>query len=118
MIFLTIGPCTLGCMYEFARGPCKYYVRNNFLLTARCLYQCLIFSKPCRGEPLGFSVVFALLVVVYEALASILTCYRGWQALRIRVDLETTQKRLDYLVVKEGSLKFTFLSVLYSLYST
>ncbi|KAF4616562.1 hypothetical protein D9613_008739 [Agrocybe pediades] len=63
------------------------------------------------SEPFGFSVAFALLVVVYEVLASMLTLYRGWQALCIRVDLKDGRNKLEYLVVKEGVLYFSFVSM-------
>ncbi|KAF9566583.1 hypothetical protein CPC08DRAFT_719902 [Agrocybe pediades] len=63
------------------------------------------------SEPFGFSVAFALLVVVYEVLASMLTLYRGWQALCIRVDLKDGKNKLEYLVVKEGVLYFSFVSM-------
>ncbi|KAF9554138.1 hypothetical protein CPC08DRAFT_821890 [Agrocybe pediades] len=63
------------------------------------------------AEPFAFSVLFSLLVVFYEILAAALTMFRGLQALRIRIDLKTLEKRLDYLVVKEGTLYFAFLSL-------
>ncbi|KAF4616907.1 hypothetical protein D9613_008742 [Agrocybe pediades] len=63
------------------------------------------------SEPFGFSLTFALLLVVYEVLASMLTFYRSWQALRIRDDLKDVTNKLEYLVVKEGVLYFSFVSI-------
>lgn len=44
----------------------------------------------------------AISIVVYEVLAAIFTVFRGWQALRIRVDITSGMNRLQYLVVQQG----------------
>ncbi|PPQ78821.1 hypothetical protein CVT25_010690 [Psilocybe cyanescens] len=53
----------------------------------------------------------AISIVVYEVLAAIFTTFRGWQALRIRVDLTSGMNRLQYLVVQQGILYFCFVSI-------
>ncbi|KAF9566587.1 hypothetical protein CPC08DRAFT_814800 [Agrocybe pediades] len=105
------------------------YDRNRFILAFigpfGC-YDCYHGFDPCSlgclhrsfwawtkdvSEPLGFSVTLAVLLVVYEVLVSTLTLYRGWQALCIRVDLKHVRSKLEYLVVKEGVLYFSFVSM-------
>ncbi|PPQ68483.1 hypothetical protein CVT25_008409 [Psilocybe cyanescens] len=58
----------------------------------------------CIGSPGNRmpETYMAIAVVVYELLAAIFTTFRGWQALRIRVDLKSGVNRLEYLVVQQG----------------
>uniref|UniRef100_A0A8H8CR32 Uncharacterized protein n=1 Tax=Psilocybe cubensis TaxID=181762 RepID=A0A8H8CR32_PSICU len=62
-------------------------------------------GSPKNGSPEEF---MAISVVVYEVLAAIFTVFRGWQALRIRVDITSGKDRLEYLVVQQGILYFWY----------
>ncbi|KAH9487229.1 hypothetical protein JR316_0001298 [Psilocybe cubensis] len=65
-------------------------------------------GSPKNGSPEEF---MAISVVVYEVLAAIFTVFRGWQALRIRVDITSGKDRLEYLVVQQGKCTYCFVSL-------
>ncbi|PPQ69238.1 hypothetical protein CVT25_006955 [Psilocybe cyanescens] len=48
-------------------------------------------------------------MIFYEILAAILTTFRSWQALRIRVDLKSRENKLEYLVVQQGMMTARFI---------
>ncbi|KAF4616561.1 hypothetical protein D9613_008738 [Agrocybe pediades] len=70
----------------------------------------LVACVPTHGKNIP-ETLMAILVVVYEVLSAGFVTSRAFQALKIRKDIKTHAKRLDFLILQQGILYFCFVSI-------